>query len=155
MIVIGLLGIVIPVLPGLLLVWAGIGVWAVGRPHTAGWTDTPGWIVISVATALLVVGTVVKYVLPGRRMRAGGVPWTTLAAGTVLGLVGMFVIPVVGLVICFVLGIYLVERARSGDHRTAWASTSAALRAVGWSLLIELVTGVLMTLSWIAGLLVG
>jgi uncharacterized protein YqgC (DUF456 family) len=155
MIVVGLVGIVLPVLPGLLLVWGGIGVWAVARPHTAAWSDTTGWIVIAVATVLLLVGTVAKYAFPGRRMRAGGVPWTTLAAGTVLGVVGMFVIPVVGLVIGFVLGIYLTERLRSADHRTAWASTAAALRAVGWSLLIELATGLLMTLSWLVGLVAG
>ena len=54
-----------------------------------------------------------------------------------LGVVGFFVIPVVGLFVGFVLGIYLAERRRVGQA-DAWPSTKAALRAVGLSILIEL-----------------
>lgn len=150
MIVVGLVGVVVPVLPGLFLAWAGVGVWAVDRQ------DTTGWVVLAVATALVVVGSVVKYLLPGRRLRTSGVPWTTLALGGVLGVVGFFVIPVVGLVVGFVLGVYLGELARlGGDRRAAWPSTRAALTAVGWSILIELATGLLVAATWVAGLVLG
>ena len=149
MTVVGLVGIVIPVLPGLPLVWAGVAVWAVAR------TDTTGWIVLAVATVLAVAGTVATYWLPGRRMRASGVPWTTLATGAALGLVGFFVLPVVGLLLGFVLGVYLAERFRLGAHPAAWTSTVAALRSVGWSILIELGTAVLIISSWLVGVVVG
>jgi uncharacterized protein YqgC (DUF456 family) len=58
MIVVGLVGIVVPVLPGLLLVWGGVAVWSLAR-H-----DTVGWLVLGVVTALTVAGSVVKYLLP-------------------------------------------------------------------------------------------
>jgi uncharacterized protein YqgC (DUF456 family) len=166
MIIIGLVGIVVPVLPGLLLVWAGVAVWAVAR-H-----DITGWIALALATALTLGGTLVKYLLPGRRLRSAGVGWPTLATGAALGLVGFFLIPVLGLFVGFVLGIYLAERVRLSSTRTAfpttgppsarpgdgapsaWASTKAALVAVGWSIAIELVTGLLVASLWLGALVV-
>lgn len=149
LIAVGLVGIVVAVLPGLVLVVAGIAVWAVPRGDTLGWT------VLGVAVAVAVLGTVLKYLLPGRRLRDGGVPGRTLVAGGVLGIVGFFAIPVVGLFVGFVLGVYLAELARLPDSRQAWASARGALAAVGWSILIELAAGLLATAAWITGLVLG
>ncbi len=142
----GIVGILLPVLPGLVLVLAGIAVWAVPRGDALAWT------VLGVAVAIVVVGSVVKYLLPGRRLRDSGVPTRTIVAGAALGVVGFFVIPVVGLLVGFVLGVYLAERARLRDHAHAWPSTRQALGAVGWSILIELLTGMLAAGVWVVGL---
>jgi len=119
-VVVGLVGIVVPVLPGLLLVWAGIAVWSTERQ------DATGWAVLAIVTLLAAAGTALKYLLPGRRMRAEGVPTGTMLAGGALGLVGFFVVPVVGLFLGFILGVYLAERGRLGQHRAAWSSTVIA-----------------------------
>jgi uncharacterized protein YqgC (DUF456 family) len=142
----GLVGVLLPVLPGLLLIWAA-GLW---------WTIADGggpvrWAVLAVLTALLVVGTATKYVLPARRASARGAPLTTLLAGVAGAVVGFFVIPVVGAPIGGVLGIYLAELARLGDPQRAWASTRAALVAIGIGLLIELTAAVLMIGVWLLG----
>jgi uncharacterized protein YqgC (DUF456 family) len=107
------------------------------------------------ATVVAVIGSVVKYLLPGRRLRESGVPWTTIALGTALGVVGFFVIPVVGVLVGFVLGIFLAELGRLTDSAAAWTSTRQALVAVGWSVLIELATALLVAALWVVGLLVG
>lgn len=143
----GLVGVLLPVLPGLLLI-AAAGLW---------WTIADGggavrWTVFGVLTALFVVTTVVKYVLPAKRASAQGAPVSTLLAGVALGVVGFFVIPVVGAAVGFVLGIYLAELARlGGDGGRAWASTRAALVAIGIGVLIELTAGVLMIGTWLIG----
>jgi uncharacterized protein YqgC (DUF456 family) len=142
-IALGLVGVLVPVLPGLVLVWGAILVWSLTERSGAG------WVVLGLASALLVGGTVVKYVLPGRRLRAAGIPWTSTAAGGVLGLAGFFVLPVVGLVIGFLLGVYVAERLRLGSHAAASASTRQALAAAGWSMAIELFAGLLMALTWL------
>ncbi len=146
LVVVGIVGILAPVLPGLILVVAGIAVWAVPR------NDVLGWTVLGVAVAIVVIGSVVKYLLPGRRLKDSGVPGRTIVAGAALGVVGFFLIPVVGLFVGFVLGVYLAERARLGEHALAWPSTREALGAVGWSILIELLTGLLAAGVWVAGL---
>jgi uncharacterized protein len=145
LVLVGIVGIVLPVLPGLVLVLAGIAVWAVPRG------DTVAWAVLGVAVGIVVIGSVAKYLLPGRRLRDSGVPGRTIAAGAVLGVVGFFVVPVVGLFLGFVLGVYLAELARVGREQ-AWPSTRQALAAVGWSIVIELATGLLAAAVWIGAL---
>ena len=147
LIAIGLFGVVVPVLPGLLLMLVGIGVWALERG------DLLGWATFAVAAAILAVGAVVKYLVPGARLRAAGVPTRVLVTGGILGIIGFFVVPVVGLFLGFVLGVYLAELARVGRDR-AWGSTRGALAAVGWSMLIELASGLLAAAVWIGALLV-
>ena len=102
---------------------------------------------------LLAGGAVVKILVPGRRLKASGVPSRTLAVGALLAFVGFFVVPVVGVLLGFVLGIYLAERARVGGA-AAWPSTRAALRAVGVSILIELVAAFMAAVTWAVGVAV-
>ncbi len=148
-ILVGLAGVVVPVLPGLVLVLGAVLVWALERQ------DATGWVVLAVVAVVFAVGQVVKYLLPGRRLRDAGVPTSTMLAAVVLGIVGFFVIPVVGVFVGFVLGVYLAERLRLGTHAAAWPSTTRALRAAGWSVLIELAAGLLMAGSWLVGVVVG
>ena len=143
-IAVGLVGMMVPLLPGTLLVAAAILVWAL---DTGGST---AWSVAAVAGALLLAGALLKYLVPGRRLAGAGVPRRTLWSGAALGVVGFFVVPVVGLPLGFVLGVHLAERARVGG-REAGASTVAALRAVGLSIAIEVLAGMLAAVAWVAG----
>jgi len=149
LVAVGLIGTVLTVLPGLVLVVAGIAVWAVPR------NDVVGWTVLAAAVGVALLGSVAKYLLPGRALKAAGVPGRSLVAGVVLGIIGFFVIPVIGLFFGFVLGVYLAELLRLREHAQAWPSTTQALRAVGWSILIELAAGLLATAVWIIGMIVG
>lgn len=145
-VLVGLLGILVPVLPGGFLILAALLVWTIG-------TGGPrAWLVFAVAAGLILGGAVVKYVVPGRRLQEAGVPATSLWAGGLLGLVGFFVVPVLGLLLGFVLGVYLAEHRRVGGA-AAWPSTRAALRAAGLSILIELAAALLATAAWVVGLL--
>jgi len=144
---IGIVGVVIPVLPGSLLVLGAILVWALEVA-----TGT-GWAVFAVATTFVAAGAVVKYVVPGRRLKLEGIPTSTLLLGGLLGVVGFFVIPVIGLVIGFVLGIYLAELRRLG-RAAAWPATKHALKAAGLSLLIELTACLLAAATFTVGVVV-
>lgn len=143
-IAVGLATTVVPVLPGTLIVAAALIAWGAS---TGG---TTAWLVVAVALALLMAGAVAKYVLPGRRLRDAGIPVRTQLAGLVLGVVGFFVVPVVGLLIGFVLGVLASEWLRVG-RQEAWPSTLRALHAAGLSVLIELVFGLLAAATWGVG----
>ncbi|MFI7599522.1 DUF456 domain-containing protein [Actinoplanes sp. NPDC049681] len=143
----GVLGVVIPVLPGLLLCWAAVLLWALLGDASGG-----RWVVLALATLVTIAGTVVKYLWPGRRLKSTGVPTSSLVAGGVLGLIGFFVVPVVGLVLGFVLGVFLAERLRLGPGQ-AWPSTRQALQAVGLSLLVEFAAALGVAVIWVFGLL--
>jgi uncharacterized protein YqgC (DUF456 family) len=146
--VVGVAGVVVPVLPGLLLVWAAGIVWV--------WLDGagPGRITVGVLlTLLLVVGTIAKYVLPARSASGAGAPRSTLLLGIVGAVLGFFLIPVVGMVVGGVGAVFLAELSRLHDGRSAWRSTRAVLRAVGIGMLVELATALLMLGTWTVGVL--
>jgi uncharacterized protein len=144
---VGILGVLVPVLPGSLLVVGAILVWALDVA-----TGT-GWAVFAVATSFVAAGAVVKYVVPGRRLRLEGIPGSTLVLGGVLGIIGFFVIPVVGLLLGFVLGVYLAELRRLG-RAAAWPATKHALMAAGLSVLIELTACLLAAVTFAVGVTV-
>jgi uncharacterized protein YqgC (DUF456 family) len=144
----GIVGVVVPVLPGALLAWAAIAVWALVVGGVTAWT------VLGVATLAIGGAQVVKVLVPGRRLRDAGVPRQSMVAGVVLAIVGFFVIPVVGFFIGFPLGVYLEESRRLGRHAAAWDSTREALRAMGLSILIELTATALAAGVWLAVVLV-
>jgi len=146
---VGLVGVVVPLLPGLLLIWAAGVAWA--------WADGGGarWAVAAVLTLLLLAGTAAKYVLPARSASGAGAPRRTLLLGALGAVVGFFVIPVVGLVVGGVGAVYLAELQRLGGSAAAWRSTRAVLVGIGVGMLVELATGVLMVAVWGAAALVG
>jgi uncharacterized protein len=145
LILIGLAGIVVPILPGLVLILAGVLVWALVEGSTLGWA------IFAVSAVVTAAGYVLQYTLPGRRMRERGVSSSTLLLAVAFGVVGMFVIPVVGAVVGFVLGIFVVELGRSGNRSQAWTRTKHALVAVLHSMGIELVAGLVVTALYVAG----
>lgn len=144
-IAVGIIGIVVPLLPGTLLVLGAIAVWAVVE------NNVTGWVTLGVVTALLGAATLIKYTWPVRRMREADVRTLSLVAGGVLGVIGFFVIPVLGLVIGFVLGVYLAELANRKDQQVAWTSTKHALKGVALSVGVELAGALLATVAWVAG----
>ncbi|GGM18909.1 DUF456 domain-containing protein [Dactylosporangium sucinum] len=148
-VIVGVVGVLVPMLPGLVLCWAGVMVWALFGGHGA-----VGWTVAVAATVVLALGFTAKYLVPGRNLKRAGVSNLSLLLGGVCGIVGFFLIPVVGLVIGFVLGIYLVEQVRLRDARRAWTATKHALKAAGVSMLIELATALVIAGIWVAGLFV-
>ncbi len=141
--VVGLLGVVVPVMPGLLLVWAA----AVGSLLWQG-VDATAWWVAALLTLLFAVGTAATVYLPTRSGRQGGVPGSTLGYVLLGAVVGFFVVPVLGLLLGALAGLYLGERSRLGDPGRARASTGRVLRAYGLGVLVELVVGVTMILVW-------
>lgn len=144
-ILVGLAGVVVPVLPGVLLVWAAIAVWALVEDGGARWA------VLAAVTVIAAASQIIKFLVPTKRMQAAGIPNRTLLLGAALGVVGFFVIPIVGALIGFVLGVYLAERQRLGGHERAWPSTTAALKGALLAILIEFTAAALCAGIWLAG----
>lgn len=143
----GLVGVVVQVLPGAFLVLGAVVVWGVVTGGPVGWT------VVAVAVVATAVAQVAKYVLAGRHLQRRGVPGSTIVSGGLLGIVGFFVIPVVGLVVGFLLGVFLAELRRLREPRPAWRATLTALGATGITILVELAGALLATGAWVVGLL--
>ena len=73
--------------------------------------------------------------------------------GLVAGVVGFFVIPLVGFLIGGLLGVFLAEANRTGDRDVALDNTMAMLKSFGFGVLIESAAGIAMIGVWMATVL--
>lgn len=146
---VGLVGVVVPVLPGTALVLAAGVAWA-ALVVDGG---TGRWVIVGVMAALFLAGLVLKYALPGRRL-TGTLPRRTLVAGATGAVVGLVLLPPLGLLIGGIAAVYVAESSRLGAGPGAWRSTVQVLKAVGLGVLAELVAGVLMVGTWLVGVFV-
>ena len=145
LIIVGCVGIVIPVLPGSILALIGLVIWAfvVQAPE--------GWVVLALGGTLLIAGLSSSLVLTSSKLKRRAIPNRTLLFGVVGAVVGMFVIPVVGLFVGFLVGLLLSETVRNRNLNTALASSWVAAKAMGVGLLLELTCALLASLTFIVG----
>lgn len=148
LLVVGVVGIVVPVLPGSITILVGLLVWAIGIGGATGWT------VFAIAGALVVAGMIATLVLTGRMLRREKIPNRSVLVGGLAGLVGMFILPGFGLLIGFVLGLFIAEYLRVHKAKTAVRTSWEALKATGLGLLVELCCATAAVTVWVIGLFV-
>jgi len=118
----GLIGAILPVLPGSLLIWVGVLVWA--------WADgfsRIGWPTLLALGGIVLLTWVNDRLLSALATRKAGASWKTIAAALVGGLIGGLVLtgvaPVVGTLAGAALGafagIVLAEMAQQRPLRQA------------------------------------
>ncbi len=137
----GLAGIVIPVLPGVLLIWLAALLWG----FAAGLT--PWWPLAAIITPVYAAGIVLQGLIPGQQMKRAGIPSSTLLLGVAGGIAGFFIIPVVGFIAGFITGVWAAEAARVG-LADSWPSARHALRAAAVSYGLEFATGLTIAVVW-------
>ncbi|MFC8304258.1 DUF456 family protein [Specibacter sp. NPDC057265] len=147
-ILVGVVGIVVPVLPGSILIIISLLTWAIVLGSPLGWT------VFGIAAVFAAAGMASSAVLTGRVMKQRSIPGRSVVSGLVLGVVGFFVIPVVGLLVGFVVGLFLSEYARQREFKPAISSSAAALKATGLGMLAEFAFAALAAGTWSVGVLI-
>lgn len=145
--VVGVLGIILPILPGLLLCVGAVLVWSISTGGSLAW-----WT-FGVVVLLYLIGVTLQVLIPGRRMKREGVGGLTLVLGVVGAIIGVVVIPLLGLPIGFVAGIFCAEYLRFHEFDRAWSATKSALRGVLHSMGIELTTALGIAITWGVGIL--
>jgi len=141
--VLGLMGVVLPVLPGLLLIWAA----ALFYGLMVGF-GTLGWAVLGLLSVLVLAGIVKGVVIPRRAAAASGASgWAQLGA-VVGGVIGFFVIPVLGLILGALAGLLAVEYLLKGDWNEALVAVRGTARGFGISVVIDLILGMIMIVAW-------
>lgn len=141
--IVGLAGTLVPLLPGLVLIWAGALLYGL----LVGFG--PGGIVVIALLSALVGVSIIKSVLLPRRMAEGHdvSRWSQLAAlvGAVLGLV---FIPLVGIVVGALVGLFVAELANHRDPGVAVKATIAVAKGFGLSALIDVALAMVMIAVW-------
>lgn len=146
---IGLVGIIIPILPGVFLIWFGVLLYA--------WRD--GFEAVSLGTFIFISVIVVfaglsDIWLPALGARKSGASKRTIVTGLLGAIIGSFVLPLVGTIVGYVLGVLLGEYHKRRDWQAAWQASKGSLAGWGIATIIQLVVGVLVIIIFIWAVLV-
>lgn len=132
LIALGCIGIIYPVLPGSFAVLGGLILWGLTVRGPEGW-----WT-LGLGGTLVIAGMLAQAALTGRTMKKRAIPNKSILWGVIGAVIGMFVIPVVGLFVGFAVALFISETTRSsGDFTTSLRNTGAALRSMGLGMLVE------------------
>lgn len=140
---VGLCGVVIPVLPGLALIWGVALVYG----FVVGF-GAAGLAAMAVLTVLLGVSIVKSVVIPRRTAAESGASGWSQLGGVVGAVIGFFLIPIVGFIIGALVGVLAVEWLLKGDWDEAWTATKGLAKGFGISALIDFVLGLVMIAVW-------
>jgi uncharacterized protein YqgC (DUF456 family) len=145
--IIGLVGLVLPIFPGLTVMWVATLVYALFQAASGAMAPID-WVLFGLITVLMLVGNVVDNIIIARHMRERAVPWSSILVGYAAGLVGsIFLTPLVG-VLAAPAGLLAAEYLRLHDRDAAFSSTKAYMTGWGWSLAARIGIGILMMGLW-------
>jgi uncharacterized protein YqgC (DUF456 family) len=143
LVLIGLFGLIIPVFPGMVVIWLAV----LGYGVIKGFS-TLGIGLFVIITLLMLLGTLVDNLLMGAGARKGGASWLAIGLALVAGVLGTLFFPPLGGIIAAPLVVFLFEFLRRRD----WRKGLEALRglAAGWGLsfLVRFGIGLLMMVFW-------
>jgi hypothetical protein len=136
---VGLVGILLPVVPGTMLIFVAALVYA--------WLEgfqAVGWPTLLVMALLTLVGTTADIWAAGVGAKAGGASAWSIVAGLVGGFVGLLAFSLPGAIIGAVLGVLLTESYRVRDLRHAVKAGGGWF--AGWvlSVVVRLTLGLVM-----------
>lgn len=146
--IVGLLGLVIPVFPGLIVMWLATLFYALienSLGHMA-WID---WTLFALITLLMIGGSVIDNIIIASKMRGHSIPWSSIGFSYIAGiLASMFLTPLVG-IMASPLALFGAEFLRLKDRKRAFSSASTYMVAWGWSFLAVFSVGILMLIFWL------
>lgn len=141
-IVVGVLGTLLPVLPGIGLVWLATLAYGIVEGFGA-----LGWAAFGLITAVGGLALWLGLRIPQKAAAEEGLPWQGQVFAVVLAVVGFFVVPVLGAAIGFVIGVFLAASAkeRTLAFEQTWTTIWALLKATG----VQFAAALAMSLLWV------
>jgi uncharacterized protein YqgC (DUF456 family) len=144
---VGLAGLIVPVFPGLTIMWLATLVYALiqnAADKMTGW----GWFAFAFITLLMIGGNIVDNIIIARKMRDQFIPWSSILLAFAAGIiVSLFFTPMVGL-IAAPSGLFLAELRRLHDRDEAIKSAKAYMVGWGWAFGARFIIGIVMIGSW-------
>ncbi len=141
---VGLIGTLVPVMPDLSLIWLG----GLAYGLLAGWGDVGGWVLAGI-TVLGLIGALAEILTSSMGARVGGASLWGILGGLALGLVGLILFPPFGAVIGLLAGTFLVEAWRLRDLGKAARGTLGMGVGYGLSFVVKLGMGLGMIGLWV------
>lgn len=142
---IGLFGLVIPIFPGGLIIWAAALIYGI----IEGFGAVGGWM-FAIITILAFASAAADNVLMGAKAREAGASWRGIGLGLVAGIVSSFFItPILGMLGVTPLVLFLHENYRLQNKEEALAITKGLMFGFGWAFLARFGLGIIKIILWV------
>ncbi len=142
-ILIGLVGLIVPIFPGILVIWLA----TLGYGIVSGFTPWAIFFFV-IITLLMVAGTTVDNIMMGAGARKGGASWLTIGVALLTGVIGTLLFPPFGGLIGAPLGVLILELWRTRELKKAWQALVGMAAGWGLSVFMRIGIGALMMLLW-------
>ncbi len=140
---IGLFGLIVPVFPGILVIWALTLIYGI----LYGFGTLGAWL-FGVISVLAVLGGVSDNILMNGKARQEGASWYSLIIAFVAGFVASFVVTPLGGIVVALGALYLAEYIPRKDAAAALAITKGMAIGLGWSFVARFGIGLLIIALW-------
>jgi len=144
---VGLFGLIVPVFPGLTVMWLAALVYALVQSASGlmGWVD---WLLFALITLFMIGGNIVDNIIIASKMRGHEIPWKTIILCYIVGIVvSLFFTPLAGLV-ASPLALLGLEYLRFRDKKLAFESARVFMIGWGASFAARFGIGILMVIFW-------
>jgi uncharacterized protein YqgC (DUF456 family) len=138
--------LVIPILPGLVIIWVA----AMGYGISVGF-GALGWTMFAIITVLMLAGSILDNVLMGTQAHKEGAPWWVVLISMAAAIIGSLVIPIpiIGGILAALLVLFLIQWMRLKETRKALASMRGMLVGCGWAVVFRVIIGLVMIGLWL------
>src|SRR5450759_2117580 len=132
--------VILPVLPGLVIIWAA----ALGYGVLGHFTSAAAIVLMVIITILMVSGSLIDNILMGASARKTGASWVSVTASLLAGVAGSIIWPPLGGVLFSLLALFGAEFLRLHNLRKALISTRGMAIGCGWAVAVRFVGGLIM-----------
>jgi len=140
---VGLAGLILPVLPGLVIIWAAALVFGLVEGFS-----TAGIIIMVILTFFATTGSLIDNFLLGASARSSGASWLAAGAAVLAAVVGSLLAPPLGGIIAALIVVFAFEIYRLKNWREALVSAKGIAYSLGWSMIARSLMGFIMILLW-------
>lgn len=144
---VGLLGLIIPVFPGLTIMWLGTLVYALiqnAAGNMTGWD----WFLFGSITILMIIGNIVDNLIIAYKMRDKYIPWSSILFAFAISIIAsLFLTPLIGIVAAPV-ALFVAESRRLKNREAAIDSTKTYMIGWGWAFGVRFLIGLMMIGLW-------
>lgn len=143
----GLLGLLIPIFPGLVVMWLAILVYAIVQAGLGNMTWV-SWLLFVLITLLMIGGNISDNIIIAKHVRDKNVPWSSILWSFAAGIVvSLFFTPILGM-LASPVALFLAEWRRLKNRDNAMANTKAWMTGWGWSVAARMGVGAVMIAFW-------
>lgn len=146
---IGLVGLIVPVFPGLTIMWLATLVYALIQ-NSAGRMSGGDWVLFGLISVLMVVGNIADNLIIAQKMRDKFIPWSSILFAFAASIIAsIFFTPLIGLAAA-PIALFAAESRRLKNRDAALDSTKTYMIGWGWAFGVRFLIGVLMIGLWMA-----